>query len=230
MSDWVSYWDSDHPIYVNARHRDVHYRVIADDIAKHVRANGAVVLDYGCGEALHADTIAQRCRRLLLADAAPNLRATLAARFAGNDKISIVSPEDVDALPDQSVDLIVIHSVAQYLKPDEADHLFGLFRRVVKTQGRLIVGDVVPPNVSPLTDVTALLRFAAANGFLFAALRGLVRTVFSDYPRLRAALGFTLYEEADMIEKLKIAGFDASRAPRNLGHNQARMTFDAQSR
>ncbi len=59
----------------------------------------------------------------------------------------------------------------------------------------LIVGDVVPPNVSQLTDVTALLRFAAANGFLIAALRGLVRTVFSDYPRLRAALGFTLYDE-----------------------------------
>ena len=67
-----------------------------------------------------------------------------------------------------------------------------------------------------------------ANGFLVAALRGLVRTVFSDYPRLRAALGFTLYDEAAMVEKLKLAGFAANRAPRNLGHNQARMTFMAQ--
>lgn len=33
MKDWVSFWDSDHPIYVNARHFDVHYRAIADDIA-----------------------------------------------------------------------------------------------------------------------------------------------------------------------------------------------------
>lgn len=228
MSDWVSYWDSDHPIYVNARHRDVHYRAIAEEIAQHVPSPEAVVLDYGCGEALHAARIAARCRRLMLADAAPKLRATLAARFSGNDRISIVSPEDVAALPDRSIDLIVMHSVAQYLKPEEASQLFRLFHRLLTPHGRLVVGDVVPPNVSPLTDVSALLRFAAANGFLVAALRGLVRTVFSDYPRLRAALGFTLYDEAAMVEKLKLAGFAANRAPRNLGHNQARMTFMAQ--
>jgi len=228
MSDWVSYWDSDHPIYVNARHRDVHYRAMAEEIAQHVPSPEAVVLDYGCGEALHAARIAARCRRLMLADAAPKLRATLAARFSGNDRISIVSPEDVAALPDRSIDLIVMHSVAQYLKPEEASQLFRLFHRLLTPHGRLVVGDVVPPNVSPLTDVSALLRFAAANGFLVAALRGLVRTVFSDYPRLRAALGFTLYDEAAMVEKLKLAGFAANRAPRNLGHNQARMTFMAQ--
>lgn len=228
MSDWVSYWDSDHPIYVNARHRDVHYRAIAEEIAQYVPSPDAVVLDYGCGEALHAARIAARCRRLMLADAAPKLRATLAARFSGNDRISIVSPEDVAALPDRSIDLIVMHSVAQYLKPEEASQLFRLFHRLLTPHGRLVVGDVVPPNVSPLTDVSALLRFAAANGFLVAALRGLVRTVFSDYPRLRAALGFTLYDEAAMVEKLKLAGFAANRAPRNLGHNQARITFMAQ--
>jgi len=71
MSDWVSYWDSDHPIYVNARHRDVHYRAIAEEIAQYVPSPDAVVLDYGCGEALHAARIAARCRRLMLADAAP---------------------------------------------------------------------------------------------------------------------------------------------------------------
>jgi hypothetical protein len=29
--DWISFWNSDHPIYVNARHRDVHYRGIAEE-------------------------------------------------------------------------------------------------------------------------------------------------------------------------------------------------------
>jgi SAM-dependent methyltransferase len=230
MSDWVSYWDSNHPIYVNARHRDVHYRVIAEDIARYVPGEDALVLDYGCGEALHAGRIADRCRRLLLADAAPNLRATLAARFAGNNKITVVSPDDVAGLPDASIDLIVMHSVVQYLSPEDADRLFTLFRRLLVTEGCLIVGDVVPPNVTQLTDVGALLRFAAANGFLIAALRGLVRTALSDYPRLRAQLGFTLYNAGAMRAKLDTAGFTATRAPRNLGHNQARMTFIARPR
>jgi len=33
MSDWISFYDFKHSvIYVNARHRDVHYRRIAEDI------------------------------------------------------------------------------------------------------------------------------------------------------------------------------------------------------
>ena len=40
MQDWVSYWDSDHPIYVNARHFDVHYRTIAADIVYHFPRRG----------------------------------------------------------------------------------------------------------------------------------------------------------------------------------------------
>jgi hypothetical protein len=55
MGDWIAFWDSEHSIYVNARHRDVHYRRIAQDICAYVPA-GAAVLDYGCGEALHADS------------------------------------------------------------------------------------------------------------------------------------------------------------------------------
>lgn len=30
MSDWRSFWDNAHSIYVNARHKDVHYREIAE--------------------------------------------------------------------------------------------------------------------------------------------------------------------------------------------------------
>ena len=34
MSDWRSFWDGEHSIYVNARHKDVHYREIADQIGR----------------------------------------------------------------------------------------------------------------------------------------------------------------------------------------------------
>ena len=58
MKDWVAYYDSDHSIYVNARHRDVHYARLADALAGYVPSRAAAVLDYGCGEALHADRVA----------------------------------------------------------------------------------------------------------------------------------------------------------------------------
>ena len=58
VKDWVAYYDSPHSIYVNALHREVHYATIADEIARYVPSPSAAVLDYGCGEALHADRIA----------------------------------------------------------------------------------------------------------------------------------------------------------------------------
>jgi SAM-dependent methyltransferase len=230
MSNWITFWDSDHPIYVNARHRDVHYRTIAEDVRAYIAKPASVMLDYGCGEALHADRIAEAVQTLILCDAAPSVRASLSARFGEVRNILVRAPEEIAALPNGSLDLIVLHSVSQYLSAAETDALFALFRRLLKPDGTLVIGDVVPPQVSPLTDALALLRFGARQGFFIAAVFGLLRTVFSDYPRLRSQLGLTLYDEAGMIAKLSAAGFAARRASTNIGHNQARMTFVARPR
>jgi SAM-dependent methyltransferase len=232
MGDWIAFWNSEHSIYVNARHRDVHYGTIARDIAAHLAAHlaahvpaGARVLDYGCGEALHAELIAQCARALTLCEAAPAVRAALARRFGAHPSIEARSPEEVAALPAGSFDVIVMHSVAQYLTPPELDALLGVFHRLLAAGGLLILGDVIPPHVGAATDATALLRLAAANGFFGAALIGLVRTLASDYWRLRTKLGLTRYAEAAMMEKLAGAGFCARRAAANIGHNPARMTW-----
>jgi SAM-dependent methyltransferase len=226
MGDWIAFWDSDHSIYVNARHKDVHYRAIAQDVLGYV-PEGARVLDYGCGEALHADLIAPHAKKLLLCDAAPSVRAALAKRFAGHGNIAVLSPNEVHALPQNSIDVVVMHSVAQYLTPAELDALLALFRRLCAPQGLVLIGDVIPPHLSAIGDAIALLRFAAGNGFLGGALSGLTRTLVSDYWRLRSKFGLTRYAKSVMIAKLAEAGFSAKRAESNIGHNQARMTFVA---
>src|SRR5438270_10395873 len=120
MGEWIAFWNSEHSIYVNALHRDVHYRFIARDISALVPARGRV-LDYGCGEALHADLIAAVARELTLCEAAPMVHAALSQRFVAHPRIRALSPDEVAALPAGSVDAIVMHSVAQYLTPQEFD-------------------------------------------------------------------------------------------------------------
>ena len=227
MSDWRSFWDSAHSIYVNARHKDVHYREIADQIAAFVPNPGARVLDYGCGEAIHADRVAAVASELMLCDQAPSVRAAITARFAADPRIRALAPEEVAALPDRSVDLIVANSMTQYLAPAELDHVLALWHRLLAPGGTLIVGDVIPPDAGALTDVQALLGYAAANGFFLAALWGLARTAVSPYSRLRSRLGVTRYTQSDFMQKLKAAGFGGERLSRNLEHNAARMTFRA---
>jgi hypothetical protein len=224
MANWVAFWDSDHSIYVNARHRDVHYRRLADDVRRYVPRPDAVVLDYGCGEALHADRVADAAGRLILCEAAPKVRAAVAARFAAESDIEVRAPDEVAALPERSVDFIILHSVAQYLTPQELDAMLILFRRIVSVDGLLLLGDVIPPNVSAATDAGALLGFAAANGFFWAAVVGLIRTVLSEYWTVRGALGLQRYSEQQILGKLTAAGFSAKRLPLNVGHNPARMT------
>jgi len=230
ITDWLAFWDSPHCIYVSARHKDVHYRLIATEIAALVPSPQARVIDYGSGEALHADLIAAAAGQVLLCEAAPGVREGLQKRFAGDPKIRVIAPYEIARLPEHSLDLIVLHSVLQYLTAVGAGALFALFHRLLKPGGLLVVSDVIPPEVPAATDALALLRFGYANGFFFAALWGLIRTLLSSYWRLRSRLGLTRYANAVMIEKLNAAGFDAQRAPANIGHNQARRAYYARPR
>jgi SAM-dependent methyltransferase len=227
MSDWRSFWDSNHSIYVNARHKDVHYREVAEGIASYVPGPDARVLDYGCGEALHADLIAAVAGEVYLSDSAPTVRAHMKERFADNPHIKVLAPEEVEHLPSQTFDLIVSNSVVQYLTAAELERLLALWRRLLKSDGALIVADVIPPDVGAISDVTALLRYARRNGFLLAAMLGLARTAISPYRKLRSQLGIAQYTEADFRQKLVAAGLSAERLTHNLEHNPARMSFRA---
>jgi len=225
MKDWVEFYDSTHSIYVNARHRDVHYALLADEIARYVPFPAAAVLDYGCGEALHADRVAKAAGRLMLAEAAQTVRARLIERFKPNPKIMVIPAERAAAMAAASFDLVVMHSVSQYLSPQEFDRTAALFHGLLKPGGLFLLGDVVAPDVAAVSDAWALLRFGARERFLLAAVAGLVRTFFSDYWRLRSHIGLSRYSEREMLDKLAAAGFAATRAPKNLGHLASRMTF-----
>jgi SAM-dependent methyltransferase len=230
IADWLAFWDSPHSIYVSARHKDVHYQLIAKEIAALVPSADTRVLDYGSGEALHADLVAQGAGELLLCEAAPGVREALARRFASNAKIRVLAPHEAARLPEHSLDLVVLHSVLQYLTPTGANALFTLFHHLLKPGGMLVIGDVIPTEAAATTDALALLRFGSANGFLLGAAWGLVRTMFSHYSRLRVQLGLTRYAKTAIIEKLNAAGFEGQLAPRNIGHNQARGAYYARPR
>jgi SAM-dependent methyltransferase len=158
------------------------------------------------------------------------VRAGLAARFAGDTNIRVLAPDEVAKLPDASFDFIVLHSVAQYLAAEETTKLLAQFHRLLKSDGLLLISDILPVEVPASTDAIALLRFGAAKGFFMSAVAGLGRTLLSDYWRLRSRFGLTRFSEAAMLQKLAEAGFAGQRVTKNIGHNQARMAFLARPR
>jgi ubiquinone/menaquinone biosynthesis C-methylase UbiE len=227
MDDWIDYYDSTHTIYASRLHRELHFQLIAKDIIGYISSPDAVVLDYACGEALSAARVADACGKLILAEPAPGVRGRLIARFAPNTRIRVRSLDELRKMGEKSVDLAVMNSVAQYMTPAELDAALVVIRRLLKPSGRLILGDILRPEVGMPRDVLALLRFSLRHGFLKDALIGLVSTALSDYRQLRARVGLQRYSETEMLAKLARAGFTASRAHFNIGHNPWRMTFVA---
>jgi ubiquinone/menaquinone biosynthesis C-methylase UbiE len=130
-------------------------------------------------------------------------------------------------MDEKSIDLVIMNSVIQYMTPDELGAALAVIRRLLKPGGRLVLGDVLRPEVGMISDVIALLRFALTHGFLKDALIGLISTALSDYRQLRSRVGLHRYSEAGMVAKLAASGFTASRAHFNIGHNPWRMTFVA---
>lgn len=224
---WREFWSRENSIYVNDRHKQVHYTDIANDIIALIPSRASRVLDFGCGEALSAPLVAEACSELLLCDTSELVRQKLVAAHTHRPNVRVLSLDDVKARPDGSLDLVVINSVIQYLSRAELDQTIALLAPKLAPDGVLVIADVIPPTASAITDALALLHYGARNGFLFAAGFGLVRTFFSDYRRKRAELGLSFYEPADITALIEAHGLTVRRRPLNLGHNQGRMTFEA---
>jgi SAM-dependent methyltransferase len=224
---WRDFWNGTHYIYVNARHQNLHDRLVARDIAGFISCREAAVLDYGCGEATAAERVADCCQRLILCDAAPNVRTRLASRFAEHAKIAVLTPEEIRELPRNSQSVIVINGLLQYLSETELKELLAILRPLLKNDGILVIGDVIPRDRSIFADAAALLGFAFEHKFFIAALFGLVKTFFSEYSRLLLELGLRRYDESEILAILRTAGFIAQRRYPNIGHNRGRMTFVA---
>lgn len=226
-TSWRRFWDGEHRIYANERHRIVHYRRIAQEIIGALPHRDAVVLDFGCGEALDAARVAESCARLTLCEDAPTIRARLVNRFHGSDRIAVIAPAEIPRLEPGSIDLAVVNSVIQYMSREELDLLLRRLQPLIRRGGRLLLGDVIPPGVPMIADVASLLRTAHQGGFVPAAIGSLVATFFSDYRRLRRDVGLAIYDEDAMLAILAAAGFVARRREKNIGFHARRMTFVA---
>lgn len=232
VKNWTEFWGGSHSIYVNETHLRAHYaRIAADMCAVIGAASRWRILDYGCGDALSAPVLVESTgAEILLYDAVPAVHQRLAARFAAAPGIVVLDDEAWSGLEAASLDAIVMISVAQYMPRGDLVRLLHRFRDLLRPEGMLILGDVIPPDAGMLADVRALLVPAARHGFLVPALIGLARTFLSDYRRLRRTLGLACYTSEDMVQMLNEAGFSARRLPRNIGFNQARMSFRAVTR
>jgi SAM-dependent methyltransferase len=226
MKSWLDFWNAPNAIYVSRRHQEAHYAKVAGGIGAFVPAGGdAAVLDWGCGDAFMANALAQTCRALLLYDRAEATRGRLMSAHAGSPKIRVLDEAALEALPDASIDLIVVNSVVQYLSASQFAAALQFFHRLLKHDGTLLLGDIIAPDTPFVGHVTTFLRFAWQNGFFIAALVGLARNFVSPYRKLRRDAGYACYTQTQMLGLLAANGFAGERLASNIAVSQLRSSY-----
>lgn len=226
-SGWIDYWDGDVSVYTGVRHLEAHYRELFAGIAPLLPNGSFTLLDFGCGEALMAPDIVARGGRVYLYDAAGARRPRLRQRYSHLDGIMV--PDDLSVL-DGACDIVLLISVIQYLPREELPALLAQLRRTLKPGGKLVIGDILSPANSVVGDVTALLGFAWREAFLMEAVRGLLRTLNSNYHQRRKTLGLSSYTIEEILARLDQAGFDAAPLAGNIGHARHRRSILASRR
>ena len=225
IKNWIDLFDSNHTIYANKRHLHSHFKLIAKEISGLIPSKEALVIDFSCGEAIYAFNVAENCKKLILAEPAPGIRGNLKNRFSNNPKIEIHTIESLNTIKDNSIDLVVMHSVSQYMNDKEFDNALYRINKVLKNSGIFVLGDVLPETLSTFDDALELLKFAIKENFFIAALVSLVKTLFSNYRKIRSKIGVNKFSDKYIKEILRNKGFNAIRQEKNIGHNSKRITY-----
>jgi SAM-dependent methyltransferase len=230
LRTWRDFWNTEHKIYVSSRHKKVHYEAIARDVLELLPQNRPrILLDFGCGDALCAPAFVAEGLEVLLYDPIPFVQERIEKSFANKINIKVLA-DRVENIQSNSVDVVLINSVLQYISKNEFESLLSLFKKIMKADGLLIIADVVPDDMSVLQDVISLMRSAWRHHFIFSAVRGLIATFFSDYHSICRNQGFATYAEKEMLEILSRHNFAAERKQNNVGLTSHRMTFCAKPR
>jgi ubiquinone/menaquinone biosynthesis C-methylase UbiE len=228
MKSWSDYWNRPNGIFVSESHKRAHYERLFSNVLPFLpRGSGTAVLDWGCGEAFAAERMAAECESLYLYDPADVIRARLRARYKDHPHIIVMDGAELNRLPTECLDMVLINSVIQYISRAELTAALVDLRRLLKPRGRLLIGDVIAPNTPLWRHVAVFLTFAYRAGFMAPAIIGLVRTFFPSYNALKRDHGLSQYSESELLGILELCKFDGRRLPRNVAVSPIRSSYIA---
>jgi 2-polyprenyl-3-methyl-5-hydroxy-6-metoxy-1,4-benzoquinol methylase len=223
---WFQFWNRPGPIHMSERHLQSRYRALVKELlAALPDLAGKRILDYGCGEALEARTIARAGAEVLLYDRSEYLSQRVQQRFRGAAGIRVLDDDALERQLRESIDYILVASVIQYLEPEELEQLLALCHRLLKPGGTMILADIIPRQLDTLGDTLDFLHYSARNRFLFSGLRTLYDMGATNYRRHLKENRLTRHDLEALSADLRRHGFQPRLAQRNIGISRKRKTM-----
>ena len=224
---WSDYWERiDDKQYV--------FRVEASDYVARLRrliqpATAMAVLDFGCGFGYVAAELSGNVRRIALWDASATVRRQASERVRGLENVEFVDLESMDSSQlGERFDLILAHSVVQYMTPAEILVWLARWRTMLNDRGRIVLSDLILPGAGGLGELLSYLRFAYGRGFFWKAFTDGVAEI-PQYWKARNNLPLTSATRQQWETWAEQSGLRLEWLPENLSHRQARSTAVFQS-
>lgn len=217
---WRAYWED----IADDQHV---FRIEAGDYAKRVKRllqpdRRMRALDFGCGFGHTARELAPEMGTIALWDASSAVRRQARARVGGLANVEFLDMGSPEALRQSGqFDLILVHSVLQYMSEQEIRHWLAQWRELLKPDGRLVISDLAVPGASAAHELLNYLAFARRHGFFWNALFSGVREL-ARYWKVRNSRPLTVVSQGTLEDWAKQVGLSTEWLPENLSHRQSR--------
>lgn len=219
---WSDYWE-------RIEDKQYVFRIEAHDYVARLRrliqpAPTMSILDFGCGFGYVAAELSGAVRRIALWDASATVRRQAAERVRGIENVDFIDLESADpAQPGERFDLILAHSVVQYMAHDEILAWLARWRAMLTDRGRIVLSDLILPGAGGLGELLSYLRFAYAQGFFWKAFTDGLAEI-PKYWKARNNLPLTSASPGQWEAWAAQTGLMLEWLPENLSHRHARST------
>lgn len=211
---WSKFWETNTTYACDKHKKIVEYETLKQQLS--FVSQNDVVLDFGCGES-PKEKLAEAVSELFLFGDAEEISKRLSDKYKNNKKINVVYDLDIP----KYFSTIFVCSVIQYLSKEELVHRLEYFRSRMLPDGRLIISDIIPKNISGFKELITLFRLAAKHRFLIDVILNLFKMMGGEYGKLRKTYNLSKYDKNEIFMLLQEAGFNPELQP-NIGLNTDR--------
>jgi len=217
---WPDYWEKNtgdnglfHGIAAD------YYRNFQNRFSTNSRAR---ILDFGCGPGYLALMLGGTAAKVYAFDQSKGMRDSATARTRSMANVTVVDHLNEETV--EPLDYVVANSVLQYMTMDEVRETLNNLRNLLRSEGEIILSDVLGEPLDAKKEVFDLLLRALLRGYFIAQFWRFFSLFFSNYSRVSKTTSLTVFKPQALAELAKSCGFEFELLDQNLVGSRQRYS------
>ncbi len=223
---WAEYWQHPHALLADLEEARLEAASVVDGLTSTLEiSSGHRALIFGAGRGLGTPQLTAAGVDVVLCDQSAWFRS--AAREHAGAEVPIVSGlEDVGG----DFDLVLAHSVLQYLRDGERRRFLEEARTRLRPGGALVLSDLLPASDSTLRSAAHALLKRGSAGLRLRRGWGLVELALGAYGRTAREQPLRRFRDDEIARELSDVGLSAHPLAENLGLDRGRRAWVGRAR